>query len=133
MSSGLRRVIRLGIIAAVVVIALVAVWAVITFRLRREKHLYVSQWYLLAALLWFPWLYSTAQIMLLIEPVRGVVQAAVNWWFAHNVLGLWFTPIGLAAIYYFIPKVIGRPGCSGQRRRHGTAILARSGKMANGK
>ena len=89
--------------------ALVAVWAVITFRLRQERHLYVSQWYLLAALLWFPWLYATAQIMLLVDPARGVVQAAVNWWFAHNVLGLWFTPIGLAAIYYFIPKVIGRP------------------------
>lgn len=89
--------------------ALVAVWAVITFRLRQERHLYVSQWYLLAALLWFPWLYATAQIMLLMDPARGVVQAAVNWWFAHNVLGLWFTPIGLAAIYYFIPKVIGRP------------------------
>jgi cytochrome c oxidase cbb3-type subunit 1 len=89
--------------------ALIAVWAVITFRIRTERHLYVSQWYLLAALLWFPWLYATAQIMLLIEPVRGTVQAAVNWWFAHNVLGLWFTPIGLASIYYFIPKVIGRP------------------------
>lgn len=89
--------------------ALVAVWAIITFRLRQERQLYVSQWYLLAALLWFPWLYATAQIMLLVDPVRGVVQAAVNWWFAHNVLGLWFTPIGLGAIYYFIPKVIGRP------------------------
>jgi cytochrome c oxidase cbb3-type subunit I len=89
--------------------ALIAVWTIITFRLRAERHLYVSQWYLLAAVLWFPWLYGTAQVMLIVEPVRGVVQAAVNWWFAHNVLGLWFTPIGLAAIYYFIPKVIGRP------------------------
>jgi cytochrome c oxidase cbb3-type subunit 1 len=89
--------------------ALIAVWAIIVFRLRAEKQLYVSQWYLLAAVLWFPWLYGTAQIMLLMSPVRGVVQAGVNWWFAHNVLGLWFTPIGLAAIYYFIPKVIGRP------------------------
>ncbi|MEI6340664.1 MAG: cbb3-type cytochrome c oxidase subunit I [Verrucomicrobiota bacterium] len=89
--------------------AMIAVWSVITFRLRTERHLYVSQWYLLAALLWFPWLYATAQIMLVMEPVRGTVQAAVNWWFAHNVLGLWFTPIGLGAIYYFIPKVIGRP------------------------
>lgn len=89
--------------------ALISVWAVILFRFRREKHLYVSQWYLLAALFWFPWLYSAANMMLVVEPVRGTVQAAVNWWFAHNVLGLWFTPIGLAAIYYFIPKVIGRP------------------------
>jgi cytochrome c oxidase cbb3-type subunit 1 len=89
--------------------ALIAIWAVITFRYRREKHLYVSQWYLLAALFWFPGLYAVANIMLVVHPMGGTVGAAVNWWYAHNVLGLWFTPIGLAAIYYFIPKVIGRP------------------------
>jgi cytochrome c oxidase cbb3-type subunit 1 len=89
--------------------ALIAIWGIITFRFRREPHLYVSQWYLLAALFWFPWLYSAAQVLLVLEPVRGTVQAAVNWWFAHNVLGLWFTPIGLAAIYYFLPKVLGKP------------------------
>lgn len=88
---------------------LMAVWGMITFRFRRERHLYVSQWYLLAALFWFPWIYSAAQILLVLQPVRGTVQAAVNWWFAHNVLGLWFTPIGLASIYYFIPKVLGKP------------------------
>lgn len=92
-----------------VAFALIAVWTIVIFRFRREKHLYVSQWYLLAAVLWFPWLYSTAQLLLVLEPARGTVQAAVNWWFGHNVLGLWFTPIGLAAIYYFLPKVIGRP------------------------
>jgi cytochrome c oxidase cbb3-type subunit 1 len=89
--------------------ALIGGWAVITFRFRRAEHIYVSQWYLLAALFWFPWLYSIAQIMLVFEPARGTVQALVNWWFAHNVLGLWFTPIGLAAAYYFIPKVLGKP------------------------
>ncbi len=89
--------------------ALVGAWAIITFRFRKAEHVYVSQWYLLAALFWFPWLYSIAQIMLIFEPARGTVQALVNWWFAHNVLGLWFTPIGLAAVYYFIPKVLGKP------------------------
>ncbi len=84
--------------------ALIAVWTIVIFRFRREKHLYVSQWYILAAVLWFPWLYSTAQLLLVMDPARGAVQAAVNWWFAHNVLGLWFTPIGLASIYYFLPK-----------------------------
>src|SRR5699024_2088767 len=29
------------------------------------------------------------------------------WWFAHNVLGLWMTPLGLAAAYYLIPKITG--------------------------
>ncbi len=89
--------------------ALVGVWGIVTFRFRRGEHTYVSQWYILAALFWFPWLYSVAQIMLIWAPATGVVQPLANWWFAHNVLGLWFTPIGLAAAYYFIPKVLGRP------------------------
>jgi cytochrome c oxidase cbb3-type subunit I len=89
--------------------ALMGVWGVITFRFRRSEHIYVSQYYLLAAFFWFPWIYSVAQIMLIFEPSRGTVQALVNWWYAHNVLGLWFTPVGLAAAYYFIPKVLGKP------------------------
>jgi cytochrome c oxidase cbb3-type subunit 1 len=89
--------------------ALVGAWTVITFRFGKSEHIYVSQWYILAALFWFPWLYSIAQIMLIFAPARGTVQALVNWWFAHNVLGLWFTPIGLAAAYYFLPKVLGKP------------------------
>lgn len=89
--------------------ALVGVWAIITFRFGKSKHIYVSQWYILAALFWFPWLYSVAQIMMIFAPARGTVQSLVNWWFAHNVLGLWFTPIGLGAVYYFLPKVLGKP------------------------
>jgi len=89
--------------------ALIGIWAVDMFIHRKPGHVYVSQWYILAALFWFPWLYSTVQIMLLLKPVQGSVQGIINWWFAHNVLGLWFTPIGLASAYYMIPKVIGRP------------------------
>lgn len=89
--------------------ALIGAWAIITFRFGKSAHIYVSQWYILAALFWFPWLYSIAQIMMIFEPARGTVQALVNWWFAHNVLGLWFTPIGLGAVYYFLPKVLGKP------------------------
>ncbi|MCT9928578.1 hypothetical protein N7274_16005 [Enterococcus faecalis] len=39
----------------------------------------------------------------------GVQQATMNWWYGHNVLGLWFTPVSVGAIYYFLPKVIARP------------------------
>lgn len=84
-------------------------WAVITFSQRREKHVYVSLWYLLGAAFWFPWLYSASNLLLHLMPVRGVTQAAVNWWYGHNVLGVWFTPIGLAAAYYLLPKIVGRP------------------------
>lgn len=89
--------------------ALVGVWGVVMFRMRRPGHVYVTQWYILAGLFWFPWLYGVANLMIFVMPVQGVVQAAVNWWFGHNVLGLWFTAIGVGAAYYMIPKVIGRP------------------------
>jgi len=89
--------------------ALIGIWGIMAFRFRRGEHVYVSQWYILAALFWFPWLYVIAQVMIIWFPARGVVQSVTNWWFAHNVLGLWFTPMALAAAYYLIPKVLGRP------------------------
>jgi len=89
--------------------ALIGVWGVMAFRFRKGNHVYVSQWYILAALFWFPWLYIVAQAMIIWFPARGVVQSLTNWWFAHNVLGLWFTPMALATAYYLIPKVLGRP------------------------
>ncbi len=89
--------------------AVIGVWALITFHFRRERELYVSQWYLLAGLIWFPWIYSTANYLLLFRPVRGVMQTVVNGWYAHNLHTLWLTPVGLATAIYFIPKLLGRP------------------------
>ncbi len=89
--------------------SLVMSWAVLMFRFRRSESIYITQWYLLGAFLWFPWMYGAAQIMLFVAPVQGVMQAAVNWWFANNFLFLWLGSIGLGTAYYTIPKVIGRP------------------------
>lgn len=88
---------------------MIMTWTLIMFRYRRRGHVYITQWYLLGAFLWFPWLYAAAQVMLFVVPVQGVMQAAVNWWFANNLLFLWFGSIGLGTAYYMIPKVIGRP------------------------
>jgi cytochrome c oxidase cbb3-type subunit 1 len=72
----------------------------------KVRHLYVSVWYMGAALFWFPTLYIVAKV----PGVHfGVEQATMNWWYGHNVLGLFYTPLSIAAIYYFLPKVIGRP------------------------
>lgn len=98
-------------VAAILFVAysLVLSWAVLMFRFRREGHIYITQWYLLGAFLWFPWLYGATQIMLFCVPVQGVMQAAVNWWFANNFMFLWLGAVGLGTAYYMIPKVIGRP------------------------
>ena len=86
--------------------ALCAMPLFLTLRRRNVHHLYVSVWYIIAALLWFPILYVVAKVP---HVHFGVEQAIVNWWYAHNVLGLWLTPLGLGAAYYFIAKVLGRP------------------------
>jgi cytochrome c oxidase cbb3-type subunit 1 len=86
--------------------ALCAMPLFLTLRRRNVHHLYVSVWYISAALLWFPILYVVAKVP---HVHFGVEQALVNWWYAHNVLGLWLTPLGLGAAYYFIAKVLGRP------------------------
>jgi cytochrome c oxidase cbb3-type subunit 1 len=88
---------------------LIVSWAVLMFRFRREGHIYITQWYLLGAFLWFPWLYAATQMMLFVVPVQGVMQTAVTWWYANNFLFLWLGSIALGTAYYMIPKVIGRP------------------------
>jgi cytochrome c oxidase cbb3-type subunit I len=77
-----------------------------TIQQRKVHHLYVSIWYIGAAFVWFPLLFLIANLP---GAYTGVQHAIVNWWYAHNVLGLWLTPFGLAAAYYFIPKILGKP------------------------
>ena len=72
---------------------------------RTSEHLYVSVWYILGAFIWFPMLYVVGKW----PTFSGVESAAVNWFFAHNVLGFWLTTMSVGAAYYFIPKVLGRP------------------------
>jgi cytochrome c oxidase cbb3-type subunit 1 len=73
---------------------------------RKVEHLYVSVWYMVAALLWISLLFLVGKLP---GVHTGVQQATTNWWYGHNVLGLWFTPVSVGAIYYFLPKIIGRP------------------------
>lgn len=91
--------------------ALVAVPLFRTVLKSQEEHLYVTMWYVLAAFIWFPALFVIANTHFL---HTGVQQAIVNWWFAHNVLGLWVTPLGLGVIYYLLPKITGHPIASYQ-------------------
>jgi len=86
----------------------VAIFAVLTLHERREPALYVSQWFLLAALFWFPWIFATANLSLVVFPVRDVTQAIIAWWFSANLQIVWFGLVGLGAIFYFVPKLTNR-------------------------
>jgi cytochrome c oxidase cbb3-type subunit 1 len=83
--------------------------AMMTFHLRRESQLFISQWLLLAAIFWLPWIYSTAQLLLIVKPVRGVMQAIIDSWYVNNLTTIWLGFTGLAAIFYFIPRILNRP------------------------
>ncbi len=86
--------------------ALIALPLVFTLVNRRVEHLYVSVWYMACALFWIPVLFIVAKMP---GVHSGIEQATMNWWFGHNVLGLFYTPLALASVYYFLPKIIGRP------------------------
>ncbi|HEV2696084.1 MAG TPA: cbb3-type cytochrome c oxidase subunit I, partial [Verrucomicrobiae bacterium] len=89
---------------------LVAVSAVATFAQRKERELYPSHWFFLAALLWFPWIYSTANAFIVsVHPVRGVAQGVINWWYADNLIFVWLALVGLGTSFYLIPKISGQP------------------------
>jgi cytochrome c oxidase cbb3-type subunit 1 len=88
---------------------LLGLWALMNFSGRRESGLFPSHWFLLAALFWFPWIYSTANILIVGWPVRGVVQAIIAWWFGNNLVFVWTSLAGLGTAFYFLPKFSGRP------------------------
>ena len=87
----------------------IVVWSFIQFRVRPEGHVYISQWYLLAAMIWFPWIYITANTLLFCLPGHPVMAAGINAWFKSGMIFLFFTPVALGTAYYLAPKVTGRP------------------------
>jgi len=89
--------------------AFVGVAALATTHRRAVREFYPSQWFLLAALFWFPWIYSTAHLLLVAWPVRGVAQSVIAWWYAANLHVVWLGLVGLAIVFYFVPLLLQRP------------------------
>jgi cytochrome c oxidase cbb3-type subunit I/II len=98
----------IAVMATLISLAIVVFATVLS---RKEKKLYVSLWYYMGTMLWFPIVYFIGNVMW--HPstgaLNGTVDAIFNWYYGHNVLGLWFTTLGIPAWYYFIPKIIKRP------------------------
>jgi cytochrome c oxidase cbb3-type subunit 1 len=111
---------------------LVAVVAALNFNERNRASLYPSQWYLVAAIFWFPWILSTAVLLLLCHPVRGVAQVVVDGWFKAGLGGIWLPCVGLAVVFYLLPKLLNRPLYSGSLASFGfwTMLLFCSWRVA---
>jgi cytochrome c oxidase cbb3-type subunit 1 len=83
-------------------------WPIVAFARRPTGHTFASQWFVVGASFAFPLVYLLTQLLVLWQPASGVVQAIAHSWFIANLLQLWFGASALAAIYYFLPKVLER-------------------------
>jgi len=110
-SSGFPRLEFPGTIAPLFIASAVLIGISIlqTLHNRVERALYVSSWFIFAAICWFPWILSTSSYFLLVNPLRGSVQPVLNLWYANNLTTLCIAPFALAVIFYFIPKLTERP------------------------
>ncbi|HEY9179106.1 MAG TPA: cbb3-type cytochrome c oxidase subunit I [Candidatus Baltobacteraceae bacterium] len=73
---------------------------------RVEREIYISNWYTLGAFVFTILLGITAYI-----PVyqHGMGQVAVQAFYMHNAVGMWFTFLALGVTYYALPKLLNRP------------------------
>lgn len=82
-----------------------------TIAKRTVPQLYVSLWYIMGSLIWFPIVYAIGNVIW--APPAGALfglnDAIWGWFYGHNVLGLWFTTGTIPLLYYIIPKEIKQP------------------------
>ena len=106
------------LVALVFILLNINIW--MTFKNKTEDLLYVSLWYILASILWTPLVYLIGNGMLFpvtytggiastATPYTGVNHAAVNWFYGHNVIGLWFTTVGVGIAYFLLPVLTKNP------------------------
>ena len=88
---------------------LITIWSFVQFQVRDAGHVYVSQWYLLAGLLWFPWIMLTAFLLVFVFDGHPLMATSIAAWFKSALFLLFFLPTALASSYYLAPKVSGRP------------------------
>ena len=100
--------IDVGIVAA---FCLIFINLIMTVKNRQEKILYVSVWYVLAAVVLTATTYSLGNVIWKPDSgaLTGIPDAILLWFYGHNVFGLLLTPLSAAVAYYIIPQVCRTP------------------------
>lgn len=92
-----------------------AVNIIMTIIKRKEEQMYISLWYMMAAIIGVAILFlvnSAAFPVSLFKSYSayaGTNDANVHWWFGHNAVAMALTAPPLAMFYYFLPKSTGVP------------------------
>ncbi len=102
-------------------VVIVIMWVIFGFNIlgtifkRKEEHMYVSLWYIIATVVTVAILYlvNNAHIPSTLTKsyhlYAGANSANVEWWYGHNVVAFIFTTPILPMFYYFLPKSTGLP------------------------
>lgn len=75
---------------------------------RKYEKMYVSLWYTMGTIIWTTFTFLAGNFALELIP-GGVSKVNTNFFYVHNLVGLIFTPMGVATTYYFIPKIAKVP------------------------
>ena len=84
---------------------------------RREKHIYVANWFFLSFIITVAMLHLVNNLSIpvsfwgskSVQLFSGVQDAMTQWWYGHNAVGFFLTAGFLGMMYYFVPKQAGRP------------------------
>ena len=98
-------------ILVAVVFGMVFCNLIFTLRRRQEPILYVSVWYVFAAVVLTAVTYCLGNVIWKPDSgaLLGVPDAILLWFYGHNVFGLLLTPLSLGVTYYVIPRVCRSP------------------------
>lgn len=86
-----------------------------TITKRKEKHIYVANWFFGAFIIAVAILHIINSLALPVTLTKsysvysGTVDALVQWWYGHNAVGFFLTAGFLGIMYYFVPKQAERP------------------------
>lgn len=81
---------------------------VMTIVTRKFEKLYVSLWYSMGTIVWTTFTVIVGNFAINWLP-DGISKVNASWFYVHNLVGLIYTPMGLATAYYFLPKLANTP------------------------
>jgi cbb3-type cytochrome c oxidase subunit I len=98
-------------VGVLLVLALIFYNFLQTLKKRQENLLYVSVWYVFGAVIFtfFSYFFGNAVWNPDTGSINGMPDAVLAWFYGHNILGFFFTPLAVALAYYIIPIVSRAP------------------------
>ncbi len=95
----------------VAALALLALNIFKTLERRRERLLYVTNWYAIGAVVATLAVYFLGNVMWhpLTGALHGMNDAEWAWFYGHNIFGVWITPLALGLCYFWLPREADQP------------------------